>query len=225
MEDNFGVERGSYIWGRSVHNTRIERLWYDVTNGFGRKWKRFFLDLEVNAGLNPSSPAHIWLLHFLFLQAINQDAQDWAEAWNSHRLQRRGEHRASPRELFIFGMVCEGPRGIHHLLQRRQEEEGVRDLADYGVDWEAANDVQLMEHLLEHNPHESAADLHMPFASGTTPSQLSDVPCEPPSCPLLPDQIAVLRNRLSEVADVGSSNMLVRRIVWQEALILCQTIF
>ncbi|KAJ7265822.1 hypothetical protein C8J57DRAFT_1069107, partial [Mycena rebaudengoi] len=38
---------------RSVHNTRIERLWYDVTHGFGQKWKKFFTDLEVNHGLNP----------------------------------------------------------------------------------------------------------------------------------------------------------------------------
>ncbi|KAJ7752190.1 hypothetical protein DFH07DRAFT_745091, partial [Mycena maculata] len=38
---------------RSVHNTRIERLWYDVTHGFGKKWKVFFLDLETNHRLNP----------------------------------------------------------------------------------------------------------------------------------------------------------------------------
>ena len=64
----------------SVHNTRIERLWYDVTNGFGRKWKIFFMDLEAHHGLNPTIPEHIWLLHYLFLPAIQQDAQDWAAA-------------------------------------------------------------------------------------------------------------------------------------------------
>ncbi|KAF7346893.1 hypothetical protein MVEN_01441500 [Mycena venus] len=65
MEENRGVVRGSYIWGesialafdiRSVHNTRIKRLWYDVTHGFGQKWKRFFMDLEVHHGLNPLLP-------------------------------------------------------------------------------------------------------------------------------------------------------------------------
>ncbi|EDR10741.1 uncharacterized protein LACBIDRAFT_324608 [Laccaria bicolor S238N-H82] len=32
-----------------------ERMWYDITHGFGMKWKNFFLDLEVNHGLNPQS--------------------------------------------------------------------------------------------------------------------------------------------------------------------------
>ncbi|KAH9831803.1 uncharacterized protein C8Q71DRAFT_714853, partial [Rhodofomes roseus] len=39
---------------RSVHNTRVERLWYDFTRGVGQKWKNFFLELEHNAGLQPS---------------------------------------------------------------------------------------------------------------------------------------------------------------------------
>ncbi|KAH9918454.1 uncharacterized protein B0H18DRAFT_912789, partial [Fomitopsis serialis] len=37
---------------RSVHNTRVERLWYDFTRGVGQKWKNFFLQLEHNAGLH-----------------------------------------------------------------------------------------------------------------------------------------------------------------------------
>lgn len=107
METYRGAERGSYIWGRyvhapkhihyifshhfrSVHNTRIERLWYDVTSGFGQKWKNFFADLETNCGLTPNIPAHIWLLHHLFLDAINQDAAEWVQMWNNHVIQIKG---------------------------------------------------------------------------------------------------------------------------------------
>ena len=72
----------------SVHNTRIERLWYDVTHGFGLKWKNFFIDLEAHCHLNPS---HIWLLHHLFMSTINADAEAWVHSWNNHTMQLKGE--------------------------------------------------------------------------------------------------------------------------------------
>ncbi len=62
---------------RSVHNIHIERLWVDVTKGFGSKWKVFFWMLESNHGLDVDKDAHIWLLHFLFLHYINADADTW----------------------------------------------------------------------------------------------------------------------------------------------------
>jgi hypothetical protein len=64
---------------RSVHNTHIERLCYDLTNGFGQKWKNFFLDLEHNHSLDHTNLAHIWLLHVLFLDVINANTKLWAE--------------------------------------------------------------------------------------------------------------------------------------------------
>ncbi|KAK6969559.1 nitrite transporter NirC, partial [Favolaschia claudopus] len=134
MEEVKGPGRGSFIWGRSVHNTRIERLWYDVTHGFGKKWKVFFLDLETNHGLNPTRPGHIWLLRHLFLASINRDAQDWAEAWNSHQLT--------------------GPRGISSFLAVEEEEEEIEDINEYGIDSEANEEPELIAHLLENNPDE-----------------------------------------------------------------------
>ncbi|KAJ7836220.1 hypothetical protein B0H13DRAFT_2240031 [Mycena leptocephala] len=131
MEEVNGPGRGSFIWGRSVYNTRIERLWYDVTHGFGKKWKVFFLDLETNHGLNPTRPGHVWLLHHLFLASVNRDAQDWAEAWNSHQLTIRRQRERSPRDLFLFGMLREGPRGISSFLT--PDEEVIEDLNEYGM--------------------------------------------------------------------------------------------
>ncbi|KAJ7479011.1 hypothetical protein FB451DRAFT_1032227 [Mycena latifolia] len=215
MENVRGVMRGSYIWGRSVHNTRIERLWYDVTHGFGQKWKTFFTDLEVNHGMNPTLPAHIWLLHHLFLHCINADAQEWAEAWNSHNLQIRGERTRSPRDMFLFSMVRDGPRGLEHMSQ--PADETVEDPQTYGIDWEVADDARFMNHHLRENPQEW--EEQNPFASG--PVTQSHVPCEPPNSPFSPEQIALLDQHLAAAVDVRSRNMGVRRLVWKEALRLC----
>ncbi|KAJ6461828.1 hypothetical protein C8R47DRAFT_1058373 [Mycena vitilis] len=213
MEEHRGSGRGSYIWGRSVHNTRIERLWYDVTHGFGQKWKNFFHDLEINHGLNPRSAADIWLLHHLFLDSINQDALEWAEAWNSHSLQIKGERKRSPRDMFLFSMVQDGPRGIESV----DETVADADISGYGVDWQVADEPRLMHHLLEQNPQDWEDE--NPFCTG--PAQLSDVPCEPPTCPFTVEQITLLDTTLRDRVDVTSRSMPIRRLVWQEAVNIC----
>lgn len=200
---------------RSVHNTRIERLWYDVTHGFGQKWKNFFHDLEINHGLNPRSPGDIWLLHHLFLLSINEDALEWAEAWNSHKLQIKGERKRSPRDMFLFSMVQDGPRGISHMVEA--VDEPVDDPSSYGVDWHVTEEPRLMRHLLRENPQEWENE--NPFH--TPPTQLSDVPCEPPNCPFTPAQVEVLDRTLSERVNLTSRDMLIRRMVWREAFNIC----
>ncbi|KAJ7470039.1 hypothetical protein B0H11DRAFT_1731043 [Mycena galericulata] len=219
METERGVGRGSYIWGRSVHNTRIERLWYDVTHGFGQKWKNFFTDLEVNHGLNPTQPAHIWLLHHLFLPSINADAQEWAEAWNSHNLQIRGERTRSPQDMFTFSMFQDGPRGLERLVE--PIDEVVDDPQTYGVDWQVADDPHLMDHLLRENPQEW--EEHNPFASG--PETHAHVPCEPPNSPFSREQITLLDQQLEAVVNVRSRSMGVRRLVWKEAFRICNEFY
>ncbi|KAJ7808019.1 hypothetical protein B0H14DRAFT_2525505 [Mycena olivaceomarginata] len=214
MEEVKGTGRGSFIWGRSVHNTRIERLWYDVTHGFGKKWKVFFLDLEANHGLNPTRPGHIWLLHRLFLASVNRDAQEWAEAWNSHQLTIRRQRERSPRDLFLFGMLREGPRGISSHLH---SEEEIEDINEYGIDWEVNTEPELIAHLLENNPHERSTTSD-PFASASTPANLSEVLCDPPGCPFTPAQLQLLDERLSTSVDLFSCNMNVRRLIWVRAL-------
>ena len=206
---------------RSVHNTRIERLWYDVTRGFGGKWKLFFLELEHSYGLEPERPQHIWLIHHLFLDAINLDAQDWCSAWNAHRLHLRGEPRASPRELFMFGMVRHGPRGLAAVTT--PEDAHVEDLANYGVDWEALEDDTLMAHHFEHNPLPLASS-ERPFST-TEPPELSTVTCDPPRCPLSATQVARLNAHLQRHVDRSDRDMLARRLVWISALEFCNRYF
>lgn len=202
---------------RSVHNTRIERLWYDVTHGYGLKWKDFFFDLEVHHDLDPNIPAHIWLLHHLFLDAINQDAQEWAASWNSHVMQIQGERNRSPADMFFFSLVQDGARGVS--FDREPVDEQVDDPQAYGVDWDVADDPQLMAHLLENNPQDW--DESNPFQ--VAPSSFSDVPCEAPGCPFTLEEVALLNESLAAdpQVDLSSRNMQMRRRLWVVALNVC----
>lgn len=199
-----------------MHNTRIERLWYDVTHGYGQKWKNFFITLELHHGLDPMQTACIWLLHHLFLSKIQEDAEEWAAGWNSHKMQIRHQTPQSPREMFVFSMVHDGPRGM--TFRPEPPSEDVPDIAAYGIDWEVANDHRLMNHLLQENPQDWSED--NPFAGA--PATLSHVPCEPPNCPLTPQQVESLDQALAERVDVTSRSMDTRRLVWIEALNICR---
>ncbi|KAK0445821.1 hypothetical protein EV421DRAFT_1708093 [Armillaria borealis] len=95
---------------RGDHGTEnLRRLWYDVTHDFGMKWKDFFLELEVHYSLDPSNHHHIWLLHYLWLDVINRDAQDWMGMWNSHRMTLPRSLPWTPREMFRSSMITDGP--------------------------------------------------------------------------------------------------------------------
>jgi hypothetical protein len=73
----------------------------------------------------------------------------------------------------------------------------------------------LMEHHHRHNP----IQLDNPFSA--SPSTLSEVVCTPPDCPLLAESVHQLDLYLSQVADINSHSMLVRRNIWIEALRVC----
>ncbi|KAK0441534.1 uncharacterized protein EV420DRAFT_1278657 [Desarmillaria tabescens] len=74
-----------------------------------------------------------------------------------------------------------------------------------------------MEHHLLHNPQEW--DATNPFSSG--PLTLTHVPCVAPKLPLNKESILILQRALSECVDLQSQFMDIRRLVWVEALNLC----
>ncbi|TFK59855.1 hypothetical protein BDN72DRAFT_743822, partial [Pluteus cervinus] len=102
---------GSYIWGRSVHNIRIERLWVDVKAQVLSSWVRLFGELEAHSGLQINNPDHLWLLHKLFLPTINSQLAVFVESWNHHTINIRNGPNRSPVDMFGFDMLALGFRG------------------------------------------------------------------------------------------------------------------
>jgi hypothetical protein len=205
---------------RSIHNTRIERLWYDVTSGFGAKWKDLFLALEHNDGLNPSLPFHVWLIHFLFRAAIQEDALQWANVWNCHNMQIRGERSRSPEDMFMAGILQCGPRGLD-LRPPPVLDEDVGDIHQYGIDWSSHGNRLLMQHMHEHNPGERTQE-----NSFQLPEHMAQVECEPPNCPFSVYEMETFRAEIAirVAGHIHRRDMPSRRIVWREAFTIASEI-
>ncbi|KAJ7183707.1 hypothetical protein C8R46DRAFT_884019, partial [Mycena filopes] len=92
---------------RSTHNTRIERLWVEVGSQFARRWRAFFYRLEAIHGLDRTNTTHLWLLHRLFLDMINEDCRTFQLQWNAHPISGAG-HDQSPDDMFLLGQLRDG---------------------------------------------------------------------------------------------------------------------
>jgi hypothetical protein len=123
----------------------------------------------------------------------------------------RDRRQRSPKDMFLFGMVEDGPRGLP--VFKEPIDEDVEDIASYGVDWDDIHNPRMIAH---HNIHNNAdiAGHHNPFIT------------HQPECPtvvLVPEAncsstLHWLDNQLEVLPYFLNGGMDSRHLLWVTAL-------
>ncbi|KAF8824944.1 hypothetical protein HHX47_DHR7000552 [Lentinula edodes] len=217
MEHVRGTGQGSYIWGCSVHNVRIERLWVDVSHYVSQHWHDAFTALEVHHDLDVQNVNHIWLIHHLFLRQINDSLAFWAESWNSHRVRKNNGPSRSPEDRFGFDMFVQGFRG-EALDQFAMSDE---ELEVFGIDWEGLEDEVLLRSLRKNYAHEDGTSTWL--GRHGPPPNLNEVIVDPPSDLLTSEQLDALNMALRHIPRGSELGQIVD--LWTNALAYVRTIY
>ena len=122
---NRRINRGSFIVWRSVHNTRIERLWADVNRAVNSYYRESFLFMEEDQLLDPSDQLDLFALSYIFLPKINKSLDEFRKQINFHGLSTARNNK-SPLALW------------HESILHRTQDVFIESTELYGIEYDGS---------------------------------------------------------------------------------------
>jgi hypothetical protein len=107
--ETFGADSDCCITGKSTGNQRVERLFRDSTEQALCAYISLFEDF-VLLGFNIENRVQMFVLHYLFMDRINESLIDFRNAWNNHKI--RTENNKTPIQLLVAADLENNNHGI-----------------------------------------------------------------------------------------------------------------